>query len=90
MVINPANLVRRVLPLADGNLADVAAIGVPVGRFSTVEPRAHEQNVLFARGRPEPDRTVAARQHDANRRYEVHFDVLRSELIAAMQLMEHR
>ncbi len=63
---------------------------MPVGRVSTLEPRTPEQNVLFARGRPEPDRIVAARQHDANRRYEVHIDVLRSELNAAMQHMEHR
>ena len=62
---NPANLVRRVLPLVDGSVADAAAIAIPVGRVSTLYPRAPDQNVLFARGRPEPDRTVAARQHGA-------------------------
>ncbi len=39
----------------------------------------------------DPSRTALwRRQHDENRRYEIHIDVLQSQLSAAMQLMEHR
>ncbi len=49
---DPANA-RRVLPSADGSVADAAAIVVPVGTASTLKPKPPEQNVLFVRGRPE-------------------------------------
>ncbi len=48
------------------------------------------QGVLVARGRPELERAIIAQQQEANRKHDVHIDVLRSELNATLQLMDHR
>ena len=89
-----AHLARRALPLAFEAAADPAGTDVEhavTGAAVILGPPPFPPvDALVPRGRQGPDRTVAARQRETNRRHEVHIDILRSELDAAMQMMEYR
>ena len=88
-----ASRVRRALPSAFAEAADlgiVVQLAVPRGAVAPAPQVPEVHSALVARGRPEPDRAVIVQQRETNRRHEVHIDIMRSELNAAMQLMEHR
>ena len=86
----PASQVRRALPLAFAAAAEPADLAMQLavlGAANALAPQAPvAQGALVARGRAEPERAILVQQREANRRHEVHIDVLRSELNAARQL----
>ena len=88
--------VRRALPTAFEAAADPGGAMAPYtvsGAAVALGPRTKQSSVpdtMVARGRPGPERRVAVQHRETNRRYEVHIDILRGELNAAMQMMEYR
>ena len=84
-----AHLARRALPSAFEAAADPAGIVAEHAVTGAAEV-LHPGGAQVPRGRQEPDRIVAVRLRETNHRHEVHIDILRSELAAALQMMEYR